>query len=127
MKNNPAFKERYGPWALVTGGASGIGAEFARQLAARGLNLVLADLQEGAAQQIAGELGASHEIEALAVKVDLAEPEFLPGLLERVKGLEIGLLVNNAGYGSAGEFLKTGIAEMSRGSRSSPHATSGVT
>lgn len=114
MKNKLSFRERYGPWALVTGGASGIGAEFARQLAARGLNLVLADLQEEPAKKLARELVNSEKIEARAVAVDLAAPNFLPELLKKLKGVEIGLLVNNAGHGSAGEFMKTDIAEMSR-------------
>lgn len=99
------MRDRYGPWALVTGAAMGLGAEFARQLAAGGLNLVLVDVRPDElaahARAVAGEFG----VEVLPVCVDLTAPDSPGALIEATRALEVGLLVNNAGISSVGEFL----------------------
>ncbi|HOD15484.1 MAG TPA: SDR family NAD(P)-dependent oxidoreductase [Spirochaetota bacterium] len=113
MKNN-SFREQYGPWALVTGGASGIGAEFAAQLAARGLNVVLVDVQAEMMRAHAAMLRETFGIEASAITIDMARPDFLKKIRRATGMMEIGLLVNNAAWGSVGEFMNTDPEEMLR-------------
>lgn len=100
-----AFVDRYGPWAMVTGASAGIGAEFARQLATRGLNLVLLARREGRLIDLARELSRKHKIEARPIAVDLARHDFVDAVLPAIDSIEIGLLVNNAGFGLAGDFF----------------------
>jgi uncharacterized protein len=94
--------------ALVTGASSGIGEEFARRLASRGYNLVLvarrADRMEALARQL-GPTGSRVEVQA----TDLAEPDAVRALPERIAGLEleVDLLVNNAGYGVFSSFIES--------------------
>ena len=54
------FKQKYGPWALITGASSGIGMEFARQIAEKGLNLVLVARREDRLKTLAEELRGKH-------------------------------------------------------------------
>jgi len=100
-----AFKELYGPWALVTGASAGIGAEFAKQLSGHGLNLVLIARRRQKLEELARELQAKNRIQVRILALDLSQPDFLPPILASTNGLEIGLLVNNAGFGIAGGFL----------------------
>lgn len=100
-----AFSEKYGRWALVTGAAMGLGAEFARQLARQGLNLVLADIQEEPLIITSYALSHQLRVEVRTVVLDLAIPNFLPRLIASTQDLEIGLLVNNAGISAIGHFL----------------------
>ena len=100
-----AFKELYGPWALVTGASAGIGAEFAKQLSSHGLNLVLIARRRQKLEELARELQAKNRIQVRILALDLSQPDFLPPILASTNGLEIGLLVNNAGFGIAGGFL----------------------
>lgn len=96
-------------WALVTGASSGIGAEFARLLAARGMHLVLASRREAPMRELAEELFTRHGTRTEVISVDLIDPEAinrLAGEIDR-KGIEIELLVNNAGYGVVGEIAAT--------------------
>jgi short-subunit dehydrogenase len=87
--------------ALITGASSGIGEQFARQLAARGYDLVLVARRKERLEQLAEELPSS----AAAVECDLAtEADKLFGKVRR-RQLEVDLLVNNAGFGLRGHFL----------------------
>ena len=99
------FKDKYGPWALITGASSGIGAEFARQLAARGLNLILAARREERLQILADSLTLRYPISVAVVPIDLTAPDFLAAIRETIDGLDVGLLVNNAGVMPTGRFL----------------------
>jgi short-subunit dehydrogenase len=104
-----AFARQYGPWALVTGASSGIGEEFAQQLAARGLSLVLAARRKERLDALADQLTRAHGVEVRVVAVDLGRREFLPTIEQAAQGVEIGLLVNNAGFGEKGRFLDSDI------------------
>jgi short-subunit dehydrogenase len=99
------FKERYGPWAVVTGASAGIGAEFARQLAAIGLNLVLVARRKQKLNDLARQLETSNKVAVQTIAADFSQPDFLPPLVAALGSIEVGLLVNNAGFGIAGEFL----------------------
>jgi short-subunit dehydrogenase len=101
-----AFRERYGPWALVAGASEGTGAEFARALAERGCDLVLLARRTGPLDALADELRASYEVEVRTRSVDLSRPDVLDEV-DRVAGdVEVGFLVHNAGADDhAGLFL----------------------
>jgi short-subunit dehydrogenase len=99
------FAERYGPWALITGASAGIGAEFARQLAEQGLNLVLVARRRERMEDLARRLESENNIQVLCVAADLAQRDFLPAILRATESIDVGLLVNNAGFGVAGNFL----------------------
>lgn len=98
-------KDRFGPWAIVTGASSGIGKEFARQLAQNGLNLVLAGRRLPLLEELGRQLAAESGIQYRAVGVDLSEEGFLEKLKEATSAIEVGLLISNAGATTFGEFL----------------------
>jgi short-subunit dehydrogenase len=100
-------KQRFGPWALVTGASSGIGRAFAAQLAANGINLVLAARRLPILDEVGRDLAREHHIQYRAVRVDLAEPDFLNTLIDATADLDLGLIVSNAGDMNLGEFLAT--------------------
>jgi short-subunit dehydrogenase len=100
-------KQRFGPWALVTGASSGIGHAFAAHLAANGINLVLAARRLSILDEIGRDLAQHHRIQYRAVRVDLAEPGFLHTLIDSTGDLDLGLVVSNAGDMNLGEFIAT--------------------
>lgn len=104
------FAHRYGPWALVTGASSGIGEAIARELAAAGLHLVICARRRDRLDALAAELTAAHGVEVVSVEVDLSRPDFLPTIESALEGKELGLLVNNAGFGDKGPFLESDLA-----------------
>ena len=99
-----SLRQRYGEWALVTGASSGIGAAFARALARDGVSCVLAARREDRLRSLADELEKRHQVATRVVAVDLAARDGADRLAEAVSDLEIGILVNNAGFGCAGRF-----------------------
>jgi uncharacterized protein len=99
------FKEKYGSYALVTGASAGIGKAFAYLLAERGLNLVLVARREDRLKEIVDELSGKYKIEAVSIPMDLSKDGSAGELFEKVKDLDIGLLVNNAGFGYYGRFV----------------------
>jgi len=96
---------RFGPWALVTGASSGIGRGFAEQLAANGINVVLAARRLSTLDEIGQELAQRHGIEFRTVRADLSRPDFMDTVIEATRDLDIGLVVSNAGDMVMGEFL----------------------
>src|SRR6476646_7971974 len=110
-----AFAERYGPRALVAGGASGMGAEYCRQIAAMGIDLVILDRDQPALDATARELqSAPNAVDVVTALVDLGQPaeRLLDGLRRAVGDLEIGLLVANAGWSPVGPFLESDLAAL---------------
>ncbi len=96
--------------ALVTGSSSGIGAAIARVLAEHGTNLILVARREPRLQALAEELRSRFEVEVHVLTCDLAAPDAAAGLFERIReaGLDVEILVNNAGLGSYDDFIRCG-------------------
>lgn len=95
-----SFDAKYGPWALVTGTGrtEGLGFEFANQLAAKGIHLILVDLLAEENEQRAEEIRNAHGVEAIPIGMDLGTRGFRDDLLTAVGGREVGLLVCNHMY-----------------------------
>jgi len=106
------FKQKYGPWALVTGCAVGIGASFVEQLAARGLNLVLVDIDAPAIAEQAERLRS--RVDVRDVVVDLADQAQVSNALDSIADLEIGLLVANAAHAATAPWLEIPLEDKMR-------------
>ncbi|MGI5500720.1 SDR family NAD(P)-dependent oxidoreductase [Lentzea sp. CA-135723] len=100
--------------ALVTGASKGLGRAYARELARRGAHLVLVARTTTALEDLAAEVRAAHGVRAEVVGVDLADPAGPQALRDAVAGLQVDLLVNNAGSGSAGRFFERPFGQSTR-------------
>ncbi len=94
------------PLSLITGASSGIGAEFARQLAALGHDLVITARRTARLEELAAELQAQHGVSVTVLAHDLAEPNAVAWLCDALDqhDLHVDWLINNAGYGVPGTF-----------------------
>jgi hypothetical protein len=97
-----------GKTALVTGASSGLGAEFARQLAAMGCHLILVARREDRLKTLKLEIEAVAKVQAHVMPTDLGAPDAAAALHAKVKaaGLQVDVLVNNAGFGLYGEHMR---------------------
>jgi len=99
--------------ALITGASSGIGAEFARQLAARGLDLVLVARRQERLDALAAELSAAHGIACEIIAADLAQEAGIAQVEARIRTLDrLAVLVNNAGFGTVGRLVNADPARQ---------------
>ncbi|MCX2975415.1 SDR family NAD(P)-dependent oxidoreductase [Halieaceae bacterium IMCC8485] len=103
------FVSKYGPWALVTGSAEGLGASFAEELAKLQLNLLLLDKQQETLETTAEKLRQQYAVEVKTQVVDLSDTNYLDKALAAIGGQEIGLFVSNAAFGQVGPFADTAI------------------
>ena len=96
-------------WALITGASSGIGAEFARRLASRGMHLVLTARRKELLEKLAEELHTRHGTKTEIIAGDLTDAAEPQRLCEAIaaRGIAIELLVNNAGFGWVGTIQET--------------------
>lgn len=110
------FGARYGPWALIVGGSYGVGASFAQQLAERGLNLVLVARTPDTLEEFAADLRARFPALAIrTVAADMTSADDVQGVITAVAGLEVNLLIYNAGAGSQFRPFVTGDIGYDRG------------
>ncbi|MGF6885099.1 short-subunit dehydrogenase [Nocardia sp. GAS34] len=101
---------RYGTYALVTGASSGIGAEFAAQLAVAGFDLVLVARRKDRLSALAERLRVEHGTTSEIIELDLGSPGAVGELTRRTRDLDIGLVVAAAGVLTAGRFLDNSTA-----------------
>jgi short-subunit dehydrogenase len=99
-----------GTTAIVTGASSGFGAEFARRLAARGADLVVVARRADRLAELADELRARHGVAVTTVPLDLSLPTAATDLRDALDGVTVSTLVNNAGFGSHGDFIRSDAA-----------------
>jgi len=99
-------REGAGRTALVTGASAGIGAAFARVLAARGFQLILTARRVDRLEAMASELREQHGVKVDCIPADLSEPSAPAAMVAELdrRGLHVDVLVNNAGYGLPGRF-----------------------
>jgi len=114
MAASGTFSSRYGPWALVTGAARGLGAEYSRQIAAKGVNVLMIDLLADELARTAEDTRKATGRQIETMTVDLSLPGFIDKIKQRTDGMEIGLLVSNAAYGPVGMFVERGLEEKLR-------------
>lgn len=100
------FVEKYGPWAVVTGASKGIGSEFSKQLAAKGLNIVLVARREDATKAVAESIRSKCNVETRVVLADLVNSDGVERVLSETSDIDVGLIVNNAGLEQHGSFFK---------------------
>jgi short-subunit dehydrogenase len=95
-----------GSWALITGASSGIGREFANQLAGAGWNLALVARRRERLEATAAELTALHAVRVLVLSRDLIEPDAVPEIRARLlaEGIRLRLICNCAAFGRWGRF-----------------------
>ena len=102
-----ATREGKGQTALVTGASMGIGVDLAQCFAKAGYDLILVARSEAALKDVAARLQAEHGVKATAIPADLGVPGGGENLAAEIaaRGLEVDVVVNNAGYGIAGAFV----------------------
>ena len=100
--------------ALITGASGGIGEELAKLCAAHKFDLVLVARSEEKLRKVASDLSSKHGIRAVILPTDLADPAAPARLCQEltVQGIDIDVLINNAGFGLQGAFAEIGVPEM---------------
>ena len=97
-------------YALITGASSGIGEVFAKKLAKMGFPLILTARREERLKQLAGQLNTHTVI----IEADLSKETDREKLIEELSSYDVGIVINNAGFGDCGEFLSTSLEKEMR-------------
>lgn len=100
------FRSRYGRYALVAGAAVGLGAEYSRQLAGRGLDLVMLDRDAGSLAAAAAAVRAEHGVDVHELVADLGRADVVTAVTAGLAGRQVGLLIYNAALGTVAPFLE---------------------
>jgi hypothetical protein len=108
------MSEWKGKTALITGASYGIGGAFARRLAADGAHLIITARSGDRLEALAGELRGRHKVGVTVITADLAQPTVPEEIFNETErlGLQVDLLINNAGFGAVGEFAHLSLARQ---------------
>lgn len=96
---------KYGPWAIVTGASDGIGLEMARDVAARGLNVILVARSQNKLNTLAKSIQSEFGVQAEVAAADLSIASEVDRVIAFTQRFDVGLLISAAGYGTSGEFI----------------------
>lgn len=113
-RRSSTFADRYGPWALVAGASQGLGAAFARELAKRGLSVVLVARHLEGLEVLRAELERDFHVAARAVALDLSSPDLLAVIRRETDDIEVGLFIHNAAFSNGGPFLDRDLESLTR-------------
>lgn len=108
-KERQRLNTNYGEWAIVTGASSGIGLEIAIQLATAGFNLVINSRHLDKLQEAEKQIKVNSSIQIKIVPSDVADKEGIDKIIQATQGLNVGLLVVSAGYGTSGNFIDSSL------------------
>lgn len=108
------YRARYGPVALVTGASSGIGWAFAEELATRGFNLVLTARRVDRLGELAAQLEREHGVKSQIIGADLSDQAAPAAILEQTEGIDIGLVVSNAGFNMKGVYETKSASSLTK-------------
>jgi len=111
MAEQADFAARYGSWAIVAGASEGLGAAYAEELAARGLNLVLIARRSELLQILASDLSKKYNVETKTIALDLSSADGAEQIAQNTNDLEIGLLIYNAAFSAIGPFLERPVED----------------
>jgi len=100
---------KYGDWAIITGASSGIGFELATQLAQAGFNLIIQGRNLDKLNEAEMQLSVHSNITIKSVAADVSEQEGIEKIIQVSQGLNIGLLIVSAGYGTSGNFIESSL------------------
>lgn len=98
------LKEKYGKYALITGATAGIGKAYAEKLASEGIDLILVARRRSLLIEISENIAKKYGVEVIPIAKDLTLELDLEDLVSQIQDLEIGILINNAGFGKFGDF-----------------------
>jgi uncharacterized protein len=101
--------DQFGPWAVVTGASSGIGREFAHQVAAARINVVVVARRLAMLHDLQAALAGQYGVDSRTVAVDLSDPGALTPIADATADIDVGLLVSNAGAALPGPFLDSSL------------------
>lgn len=99
-------------YALITGASGGLGKQFAYLAAKDGYNLVLVARREDKLLALAKEINESFGVEVLPLALDLQKEQFVADLIEKTKDLDIGCLINNAGFGYLADYVESELSHQ---------------
>jgi uncharacterized protein len=103
------LKNKYGEWAIITGASSGIGLELTTQLASAGINLLINSRHVEKLKAVEVSLKSKYSIEIIVVDADVSETSGIYKIVQASQGLNVGLLIHSAGYGTSGLFLDASL------------------
>jgi len=106
------FRDKYGPWALVVGGAEGLGESFCLALADRKMNLVMVDNRQDELESLSTRLRDNYGILTQTLHLELNDKSATSTILEAVKSLDIGLLIYNAAFSRIKPFVNYNAEEL---------------
>jgi short-subunit dehydrogenase len=106
------FANYFGPWALIAGASEGIGEAFAREIAKKGINIVLVARRKILLEKLCSDISKEYQVETKAVQIDLASDDVLEKITKETENLEIGLMVYNAASSPIGLFYHFNLEQQ---------------
>lgn len=105
------IRERYGPWALVTGSSNGIGQELAGRIASTGINVVVHGRNRKRLEELSARIRSAYSVEVRMISSDVSTRDGVEAVLHEADDLDIGLVVMSAGYGTSGLFHLSSVED----------------